>query len=88
MTGTDRTPRLTEGFLFKTDAKTLALVISAIIGATIWCTVAYFDIQSLKAQAAETQRILAALSLQVNRIDWSLNPLPTVTANPHHGGTP
>jgi hypothetical protein len=87
MTGTDRTPRLTEGFLFKTDAKTLALVISAIIGATIWCSVAYFDIQSLKAQSIETQRILSALSRQVDRIDWSINPGPTPT-NPHHGGTP
>lgn len=88
MTGTDRIPDLTEATRIKTDVKTLVCVVGAIIGATIWCTVTYFDIQALKAQAVETQKVLDSLSRAVERINWTLNPTPAVTLVPHHGGTP
>lgn len=85
---TDRIPEITPEGRFKTNWQTVCGVAGVLIAAAVWGTVLYSDVQTLKAQAIETQRLLDSLSRQVDRLNWTINPTPGVTALPHHGGTP
>lgn len=88
MTGTDRIPEITPEGRLRTNWQTVCGVASVLIAAAVWGTILYSDVQTLKAQSVETQRLLDSLSRQVDRLNWTINPSPGVTSLPHHGGTP
>lgn len=88
MTGTDRIPEITPEGRLRTNWQTVCGVASVLIAAAVWGTVLYSDVQTLKAQAIETQRLLDSLSRQVDRLNWTINPAPTASTTPHHGVQP
>lgn len=74
-------PVLTEDTRIKTDVKTLVGLASVLLGAGVWCTCTWRDIQELKDSAREKAsqqdkmaHDLTALRDDVRRLTWLLEP--------------
>ena len=52
------TPRMTEDTWLRTNIRTLVVVISAVVGATIWMTALYRDVQQMKIDIADIKSAL------------------------------
>lgn len=60
-------PRVTEDTWLRTNIRTLVVVIGTIIGATIWMTMLYRDVQQMKADISEIKSSIREHHMAINQ---------------------
>lgn len=82
-------PILTEDTKVRTNVKTLVGMASVLVGAVIWCTVVYLDVQALKesdrSKSSQLDRMttdMTAIREQVAHLTWIFDPRASRTSSP------
>jgi hypothetical protein len=88
-TPTDMLPVMTGNTGFRTNLQTLWSIGVTVVGAAIWGTFMYLDVQSLKESDKEKTASINEMSRQLNgvesdirRIRWILDPTAAATSRP------